>query len=332
MIAGISGHGANLGHGWVKYVVIDGSGRELPPAVFPAMIGAAGPAVAGALRRIDAVQVGDRRYWTGDDALMSAAARTLISQERLSDRDFIPALVAGALQRLGHLNGAARGLCVTGLPAAWASDREKGLLLGQRMRESGGEWTDIRVIPEPVGMVYGLALDNNGQLAGDPALRTGQIGVVDLGHHTDDALVIKGLQPIPDSLITFQTGTAQPLQRVRSFLAARSGRELSLYETDQAVRARSLRVAGREGPLPSGWDAALIANGVEIASRLVELWGSGAHLDAILLGGGGAELEAKTAPIIERFPHAMVVREPQLAIARGYARLARRLAQQQARA
>ncbi|NJO82358.1 MAG: hypothetical protein HC828_05770 [Blastochloris sp.] len=35
-----SGHGPNIGHGYVKYVVIDSHGQELPPLIFPAMISA----------------------------------------------------------------------------------------------------------------------------------------------------------------------------------------------------------------------------------------------------------------------------------------------------
>ena len=49
-------------------------------------------------------------------------------------------------------------------------------------------------------------------------------------------------------------------------------------------------------------------------------------LDTILIGGGGAELAPLVEAIQRRFVHAWPVERPQLAIARGYARLARRYA------
>ncbi|NJO83639.1 MAG: hypothetical protein HC828_13095 [Blastochloris sp.] len=61
---------------------------------------------------------------------------------------------------------------------------------------------------------------------------------------------------------------------------------------------------------------------------MFETWGSGAQFDAILIGGGGAEVEPLVAAIQKRFAHAHAVAQPQTAIARGYARLARRLSSQ----
>ena len=66
--------------------------------------------------------------------------------------------------------------------------------------------------------------------------------------------------------------------------------------------------------------------GQAVRDRLIDAWGRGRELEAILLGGGGAELPQITDAIRESFPHAVVVDEPQTAIARGYARLARRQA------
>ena len=39
-----AGHGPNLGHGYVKYIIIDGHGRELAPIIFPAQIARRGSA------------------------------------------------------------------------------------------------------------------------------------------------------------------------------------------------------------------------------------------------------------------------------------------------
>lgn len=320
-----AGHGPNIGHGYVKYVVIDKQGNELEPVVFPALIGRAGRSVAGAIGRAETVRAGGTQWWVGEDALLAPSPLTILAQERLSDPAFVPALVRGALARFGNLNGTASGVCVTGLPATWASDPEKARALGAHLREAHSGYSGIRVIPEPLGLVYAATLDNHGQVVGDPALLEGQVAVVDLGHHTVDVAVLRRMVPVPTGLATYQLGTARALQQIGGQLSAAFERELSLYEADQAVRAQALLVAGQPRPLPRGWDRPLLQNGEAIAARLVEAWGSGAQFESILIGGGGAELTPLVEAIQRRFAHAHPVDQPQTAIARGYARLARRL-------
>lgn len=326
----LAGHGPNIGHGHVKYIVIDKSGKELPPVIFPAMIARAGRAVAGALSSAATVDRGGAQWWVGDDALLAPSQLTMLAQERLSDPIFVPALVSGALQRLGHLNGAASGVCVTGLPATWSADVEKARALGERLRAAAPGYTKIRVIPEPLGLIYSALLDADGQLVGDAALTTGRIAVADLGHLTVDLSTIRRLTPEPAGLETYQLGTVVPLRQIRAQLSSHFERELSLYETDMAVRAGGMRVAGQQQALPVGWDRPLREAGAAIAARLVEAWGRGTQFDAILIGGGGAEIPHLVEAIRRSFPHAAAVADPQIAIARGYARLARRLSREAA--
>ena len=235
----------------MKYVVIDKEGNELPPVVFPAMISRAGRGVAGAIARVETVSAGGSQWWVGEDALLAPAPLTLLAQERLSDPAFLPALVRSALQRLGNLNGASSGVCVTGLPATWAADPEKARALGAHLRDASSGYSGIRVIPEPLGLLYAEALDNHGQVAGDPALLEGQVAVVDLGHHTVDVAVLRRLVPAPTGLDTYQLGTSRPLQQIRAHLSAAFERELTLFEADQAVRAQALLIAGQPRSLPS---------------------------------------------------------------------------------
>jgi hypothetical protein len=319
----IAGHGPNIGHGYVKYVIIDGSGQELTPVVFPAQIARASAAVAGALATAPTVELGGAAWWTGDDAAIGAPL-TMLAQDRLTHPVFIPALVAGALERLGRLNGSASGACVTGLPATWSQDLVKAQALGQRLR-AAYPYDRVRVIAEPLGLAYAAALDNHGAVAGDRAIVDGRIGVIDLGHLTVDVAELHRLAVVADSYDTWQLGTAGPLRTIRAQLGAATERELSLAETDMATRAGGVRVAGRLQALPAGWDRPLLERAEEVVGRLRERWGSGAGLDLILVGGGGAEVPSLAAAIGAAYPHAVIVDRPQTAIARGYARLARRL-------
>lgn len=326
-----AGHGVNVGHGYLKYLIIDERGDELPPQLFPAMIARAGRTVQGALHQVETVDAGGGQWWIGDDALRSDTPVTLLAQDRLTDPVFIPALLRGALKRFGDLNGAASGICVTGLPATWALDKSKAQALGARLRDAaGGAYTRIKVIPEPLGAIYALLLDTDGQIDGDATLQHGRIGIIDLGHYTVDLAIVDRLVPVASSLQTFALGSAEPLGKIRALLSAAYERELSLYDTDQAIRAGSIRVAGQARDLPPGWDRPLIDTGQAIVARLSEAWKAGGDLDLILLAGGGAELEPVTTAICRRFPHAEVIADPQLAIASGYARLARKLGREAA--
>ncbi|MFP4438867.1 MAG: hypothetical protein ACLFVO_16635 [Chloroflexaceae bacterium] len=138
-------------------------------------------------------------------------------------------------------------------------------------------------------------------------------------------IIFPCLTPVPSSLNTFTLGTAQPLRMIRARLSAAFERELTLYETDQAVRTGALSVAGQLRSLPNNWDQPLHENGEAVATRLVEEWGRGTQFDIILIGGGGAEEKRLVQAIKQRFAHAVTVERPQTAIARGYAKLARRL-------
>lgn len=334
----IAGHGPNIGHGFVKYVIIDGQGQELENVVFPATIARASSAAAGSLTKTATIKIGQHRYWAGWDAQLSPNQLTMLGQDRLSDPVFIPALVSAALAHYGHLNGAARGVCVSGLPASWTEQTRElagkqtknahETELGAALRAGAGPeaWHKVVVIAEPLGLAYSVLLNNQGQMAGDAALASGRLGIIDMGHRTDDLAELLRLSVVKSALASYDTGTVKPLTEIRARLSAYFDRELSILETDMAIRAGHVSVAGQQRPLPQHWDRPLIENGQAKLARFTEAFGSGGQFDQILIGGGGAELPQLTAPTLAKYTHAVVAEKPQTAIPRGYARLARRLA------
>ncbi len=184
------------------------------------------------------------------------------------------------------------------------------------------------MIAEPLAIVYARLLNNDGDVVGAPELQQGKVAVIDLGHHTVDVGVIDAMRPQPHTLATFQLGTAKPLAAIKQRLAARFEVDFSLHAVDQAVRTGTIKVAGKTIDLPQGWDQPLRDNGATIAVQLGELWGNGAQFDAILIGGGGSAVAAITHAILNQFAHADVIPEGQIAVALGYARLARRFGKQ----
>jgi plasmid segregation protein ParM len=272
------------------------------------------------------VQIGDEVFWVGADAELASHPLTDLSVARLSDARLLPALIKGAW-RQSRLDGTEQGYCVTGLPAN-QHDRSRATALAERIREAvphvfGPD--QIEVIAEPVGVLYGELLTAQGKMVGDDLLAEGHVGVIDCGHLTVDVAEVLGRRPVAGALDTWELGTVRPLTGIRAALASK--RELTLHQLDQAVRDGGIRLRGQFFALADllgpNWDAPLHTNGRDIVARLVERWGKGNHLDAVLVGGGGAALPQITQAIQERFPQARIVNDPQMAVARGYARLAR---------
>ena len=316
-------HGPNFGHGYAK-VVVNRDGVETM-TVFPAQIAKAQRALLGTTTRIESVQAGGSAWWVGEDAQFDNSPQTFLGQERLLNGAFLPALVRSANARL-DLQPEDAGWCVSGLPADWAADEELRKQLGSRLREGTDLYTRVLVVAEPVAVAQSVLLGPRGEAVGDPDLERREIGIVDLGHLTVDVCTIKRSTPVPGSLATWELGTSRPLKMIRSQFAVRARRTMSLYETDQAIRAGALAIGDQTVPLPDHWDRPLRENAEAIVDGLREAWGSATHLHSILIAGGGAELPQQVQAICRAFPQARVVPEPQLAIPRGYGRLAQRLA------
>ena len=320
------GLGINPGHGYTKLVFLSDHSAPLH-VILPSLVAHAPRQLVGALKRVELVQVAGGSWWVGEDALISNAPLTALNQDRIRDPAYIPALVRAALAPLAIPDEVlTQAITVSGLPASWSTDRELAQALSHRLR-AAAPLGKIKVIAEPLGPVYSKLLNDDGEITGDERLQTGRVAVVDLGHLTVDVAVVRGLVPEPTALATWQLGTARPLQQLQQRLSAETGVDVSLFATDQAVRQGHLMLAGRPEPLPADWARPLADNGRDIATKLVEAWGNGRQYDAILLAGGGASL----APIVEaiqaKFQHAQVVEAGQMAVALGYARLARRIGQ-----
>lgn len=323
-----AGHGVNAGHGYTKLVIINRHGQQLDPVVFPSQLAEAGSQqVQGATRQPARIEAGGTSWWVGEDAQLADQQLTMHTAERLDDAAFIPALVRSAYQRAGLIGDHANGVCVSCLPATWAASRERCAALGARIRAGTPlSFERLRVIPEPVALLYSLLFDDDGQEIGDQQLN-GQVGVIDAGQVTLDLAIVRRRLPIEDRLATSaDLGMAVALNKVRARLSGALDMDLSLYEVDQAIRTGSVRMYGDAVRLPDGWDRPLISHANAMAAWIGEAWRGGAKLDAIVLGGGGAELEIVADRVRRLFRHLHVVERPQVAVALGCARYARALA------
>lgn len=317
--------GINAGHGYTKIagITID---NWIVEAQLPSQLSPASAVVTGAIATRRPIYVGGQGFWVGLD-VSGANPRTDLTQGRLDDPVFIPALVRKGWALLGS-EIAPKANYVSCLPASWALNKDLCGKLAGKLRYAGVDRDDpIRIIPEPLGLAYDLMLDP----AGNPSalfatLERGTVLVVDIGHNTLDLITLDRLIPLADSLQSYPLGTSGALNTIRARLSAQHDRAFSVYETDQAIRSGSVVVAGQNRDLYGGWDEPIKALALDMVATLATTIKSGAQFDAILIGGGGAALELLTSAIRDRYAHGVVVEEPQGAIARGCAKLGSRLA------
>lgn len=320
-------YGLNVGYSSVKAVAINADGSE-EVTVFPSLVAPAAAASDGDLSGMTSVEVGGIEYWTGEDAT-KGRSRSIVSRDRLFDLSFIPALIKTALRRL---NATTPGIGISGLPAAWATQHELAKALGGRVREGAPAhfFSTLKILAEPQGGIFSQLFDQDGMKRGDPRYEDGKIGVVDFGHHTVDLCIMDRMTVLRGSMQTLQLGTFEPLQRIGNHLSGVFGRDFGVYEVDQSIRRQSVRVAGHDYDLPSGWDRPLIEHGKHVASKVSDAWNKGLDLDCIVAVGGGPELKQLYEPLLTALPHTIVAPDPQLAIARGYAYWGRHLTRGQA--
>lgn len=317
--------GINAGNGHTKIAGITSDGRMLEVRL-PSQLSPAGSVVTGAISTRRPIYVGGEGFWVGEDAT-TTNPRTDLTQGRLDDPILIPALVRKGWAMLGS-EIAPNGVYVSCLPASWALDKELCGKLAGKLRYAGVDRANpIRIIPEPLGLAYDQLLDIHGQSASSfMALEYGNVLVIDIGYNTLDLIVLNRMVPMADSLESYGLGTSGALTMIRARLSARFDRPFSAYETDLAIRSGSVIVAGKHRDLYEGWDAPIGVLANDIVATLASTIKSGAQFDMILIGGGGAELREITSAIMHRYPHCIVVEDPQGAIARGCAKLGARLA------
>ncbi|KPL90005.1 ParM/StbA family protein [Herpetosiphon geysericola] len=313
--------GINPGFGNTKIVVNNGAGDE-KSIVFPSIVAKAQRQVPGALEQIQTIQIKDESFWVGEDALIGSP-RSEINKARLKDDYFIPALVRAGLEWLEVPREPS--VAVSGLPASWADELDTATRLGELLRIAAAHTfsgSKIRIVSEPLGVLYSQVLDARGARV-RPELAKSRVLIVDIGHYTVNAVVVNNLRPEPAMSFSLDLGTSTVLARIGQLLFASYEMDLTLFQIDQAVRNKGLLVSGEFLPLPPKAELVLADAGMKIVAKLTELLRGGGAIEKVLIGGGGAEMESLAQPIVDKYRQAIVVPNPQLSVATGFARLAR---------
>ena len=328
--------GLDVGFGYTKRVM--GGSTD----VFPSVVGEwrpggfrLGGGLDGTARpgAIEGVTVDGRSYAVGERALRLAHRRFVgLSRQWMEGAAFrvlaVTALARG-LERSGE-----RVTLVTGLPVADVEPHGAALrrqLEGDhevRLEPGGRAWRvtvgRVHILPQPLGTVLAQLLDPRGQLAGPEGLEA-RVGVLDVGFRTTDYFTLDGLEVVPASSLTRNTGMADLLLDLGREVYRRWGVEVDPHGLDEPALRGALRIGGEAVPLGPILDPWLDRHAEAIAAHARMLWGDGARGLARLwvTGGGGALLGSRLQALA---PHAEFVRHARLQNAVGYCRYGQRLA------
>jgi plasmid segregation protein ParM len=275
-----------------------------------------------------AVKYGNRRFFYGQHAvLQSRIQSTIFDRSRIHD-DTYKMLFVGALIELAKQKPNVQRLkVVTGLPVGFFSDRPdvvKSLegvyrISTDRTRKFAVE--SVFVAPQPFGSLFRELLNQRGKIA-NSEIEKGRIGIVDVGTFTTDFVVSDELRYVQRMSGSIHIGWSKVINQVRQALADLHMLELMPHEVDQAMQVGEVRVRGKPVSLKSLVEPAIADVEMAIVARARDLWGSGAHLDAVLVsGGGGPHLYNAIRKV---YPHAHLVDNAFWANAEGLYRFGQR--------
>ncbi len=327
----------DLGYGYVKALSEDGRSVVFPSVVGSGMDRSLAAATLGGGRgeyHVVLHEEGNRReFFVGDLALSESADKTRAFEE---DKIFHPATVTLLLAALSLVGPGGDVHLATGLPVAHylgQRDRLRDFLSGLEAdveivgrRRAKVAVQRVTLLPQAIGAFYSSILDSRGRVADGSLLRSGLVGIVDIGYKTVDYAVVdvSAGELRPDLCGSLDFGTSAAYHMLHREVERRAKRLVEGLSVELHCREGGrMHVMGREYNLES-----MVAPYFEklargIADRLQLAWRSAyVEMAKVLIVGGGA-LDVK-AHVDEFHPAAEVVSEPQMANVRGYLRYATR--------
>jgi len=244
------------------------------------------------------------------------------------------------------LNGTpeARARVVVGFPVQALRDREQARPLIRRVRRwmvgrhvfrfaspSDGELRPrvveiaaIKVLPQPVGAYFAWALREDGSAARTARELERAVGIVDIGFNTVDIFAVQGGRVLKEYTGGESIGVRAATRILQDHARRRFGVRLTHHQAAALLRERRpvLAARGREEDLGPVVRQAVERAGRDVAAFIENTWGDGAFHTVLVVGGGAVLFWEQ---IRKRLPWAVLLPDPVLANARGFARYARRI-------
>lgn len=145
----------------------------------------------------------------------------------------------------------------------------------------------IHMIPQPVGSIFNLIMDDKGRI-NDKALSMQKLGVVDIGFRTTDFSIFDHLQYVERSSTTMDTGISKCFSVISNKLRQESGVSIELYRMFKFIESGMLKIRGKEYNISNLKKRVYTHAASAIASDVNRLWEDDWDIDSIILSGGGS--------------------------------------------
>lgn len=261
------------------------------------------------------VEVGENKYCVGEDARESANVLNTKYETWFKD-DLYLAFYKKALSYVtpGTID------VVTGLPVSdfdkWNNELKKRLTGEFKVNGKTYEVVNLRIMPQPFGSFSNYIFDSSGNLMNETAMKE-TVGIIDIGTRTTDFILVdSGKWKKEGASGTINTGVSNLLDKVSKQVSEIYKVDLTMLKVRDAIRSREIKVYGKPKDISTIIDQEVhhLAKFIEYTAKT--FWGSGAHIDTVLLVGGGAEIFRKYMENL--FPHLTVPKEISFSNAKGF--------------
>jgi plasmid segregation protein ParM len=244
------------------------------------------------------VTIDKQAYFVGEFAEQQSNVRQFTLDQEQLVTDFLKIL---ALTAIGNLTERYTPVnLVSGLPVGYYKHyhaQMKRILAGHHQIDyhmpDGQTLTrrinvnKVKIIPQPIGSVFNILLDDHGKLV-DKALARQKLGVVDIGFRTTDFSIFDKLRYIERGSATTDTGISKSFSLIARKLREECGVNVELYRLFDAVKTGFIKIRGKEFNIAKLRDQVFSHAAATIANDLARLWVDDWDMDAILLTGGGS--------------------------------------------
>jgi len=261
------------------------------------------------------IRIGDDNYFVGNDAKTATDVLELRYTTWYREDEYM-AFFQKALSMLQP----GTYIIVTGLPVEEYGSHKDDLQKRLRGEFHIGKHTyfvrDVKVMPQPFGSFFNYALDDKGCRKRSAASDETN-GIIDIGYRTTDFILVEaGHYKEQGASGTINKGVSDLVGTVTSRIRGEFNRTMSDAEARNAVLKKEIRVFGNTRNIGNLVDQEADILSKFIANKAKTYWGSGAHIDRVLLVGGGSAIYKTYMKRI--FPHLAVPGEPSFSNACGY--------------
>ena len=156
----------------------------------------------------------------------------------------------------------------------------------------------IRMLPQPLGSVLNLLMDDKGKIVNLEMARQ-KVGVVDIGFRTTDFSIMDRLRYVDRGSRTMDTGISKAFSVIANKLREKCGVGVELYRLYKAAETGAIKMKGQGLNFSKIRDQVYAQLAGTIANDIDRLWAEDWDIDTIILTGGGCmELATYLKPLI----------------------------------